>query len=218
MQLYIGNKNYSSWSMRPWVLMRHYDIEFEEAFLPLYLPDSKQKIQAVSPSGKVPCLVDGARVVWDSLAICEYLAEKYPQLQLWPESPGQRARARSISCEMHAGFADLRSALSMNIRCTFPAQIWADRVNADAVRRDLSRIFDIWQDCLERSDGFFLFGKFGIADAMFAPVVMRLLTYAIDVPQSLAEYVRAVHELPAVQAWVGGALAEHLVIPQFEQY
>jgi len=213
LKLYIGNKNYSSWSMRPWVLLTQAGIEFEEvmARFDSFAPDShfKKVIGPVSPVGKVPALVDGDLAVWDTLAIAEYLAEKFPDKQLWPADVKARARARSICAEMHSGFAALRSACPMNIEASLPeiGQLaWRDK---PAVRTDVARLVAMWSELLAQHGGPMLFGTFSAADAYFAPVVMRLKTYALPVPDDIAAYMQRVCALPGVQAWVQGALAEH---------
>ena len=213
MQLYIGNKNYSSWSMRPWVLLTQAGIAFEEvmARFDSFAPDShfKKIIDPVSPVGKVPALVDADLAVWDTLAIAEYLAEKFPDKQLWPADVKARARARSICAEMHSGFAALRSACPMNIEASLPeiGQLaWRDK---PAVRADVARLVAMWSELLAQHGGPMLFGAFSVADAYFAPVVMRLKTYALPVPEAIAAYMARVCALPGVKAWVEGALAEH---------
>jgi glutathione S-transferase len=213
LKLYIGNKNYSSWSMRPWVLLTQAGIPFEEvmARFDSFAPDShfKKVIGPVSPVGKVPALVDGDLVVWDTLAIAEYLAEKFPDQQLWPADVKARARARSICAEMHSGFAALRSACPMNIEASLPeiGQLaWRDK---PAVRADVARLVAMWSELLAQHGGPMLFGTFSVADAYFAPVVMRLKTYALPVPEAIAAYMLHVCALPGVKAWVQGALAEH---------
>lgn len=213
LKLYIGNKNYSSWSMRPWVLLTQAGIAFEEvmARFDSFAPDShfKKVIGPVSPVGKVPALVDADLAVWDTLAIAEYLAEKFPDKQLWPADIKARARARSICAEMHSGFAALRSACPMNIEAHLPeiGQLaWRDK---PAVRADLARLVAMWSELLAQHGGPMLFGTFSVADAYFAPVVMRLKTYALPVPDEIAAYMLRVCALPGVKAWVEGALAEH---------
>ena len=212
-KLYIGNKNYSSWSMRPWVLLKQAGIPFEEvmARFDSFAPDSdfKKIIGPVSPVGKVPALVDGDLVVWDTLAIAEYLAEKFPDKQLWPADVKARARARSICAEMHSGFVALRSACPMNIEASLPeiGQLaWRDK---PAVRADVARLVAMWSELLAQHGGPMLFGAFSVADAYFAPVVMRLKGYALPVPDAIAAYMQRVCALPGVKAWVEGALAEH---------
>ena len=213
LKLYIGNKNYSSWSMRPWVLLTQAGIPFEEvmARFDSFAPDSgfKKVIDPVSPVGKVPALVDADLAVWDTLAIAEYLAEKFPDQQLWPADVKARARARSICAEMHSGFAALRSACPMNIEASLPeiGQLaWRDK---PAVRADVARLVAMWSELLAQHGGPMLFGTFSVADAYFAPVVMRLKTYALPVPEEIAAYMVRVCALPGVKAWVEGALAEH---------
>jgi glutathione S-transferase len=223
MKLYIGNKNYSSWSMRPWVLLRHFGIPFEEQMV--WLDDDmgpgspfKQAIGAVSPAGRVPVLVDGDLVVWDTLAIAETLAERFPQHPMWPAEARARARARSLCAEMHSGFAALRSHCPMNIEAALPevgARLMAEQAG---VRADLARITGMWADALQASGGPFLFGAFGIADAFYAPVVSRLRTYALPVPPAAAAYMQAVWHSPGVAAWVQGALAEQRWLADDEPY
>ena len=211
-QLYIGNKNYSSWSMRPWVLMRQTGIDFDEVMVRFdaFTPDSrfKQVVASINPVGKVPVLVHEGLVVWDSLAIAEYLAEQFPDKSLWPVGREARARARSVCAEMHSGFAELRSACPMNIEAHLPnVGALAMRDNA-AVRADLDRIVGMWSGLLTEHGGPMLFGHFSAADAYFAPVVMRLNTYALPVPENVAAYMSRVCALPGVKDWMEGALAE----------
>ena len=193
MQLVIGNKNYSSWSMRPWVLMKQAGIPFEEHKLRFdaFTPESrfKTELARVSPAGRVPVLIDGELAVWDTLAIAEYLAESFPQHRLWPADAKVRARARSVCAEMHAGFGALRSHCPMNIEAALPEV--GQRVLAEqpAVRADLERIVQMWSGLLEASGGPLLFGGFTIADAYFAPVVMRMVTYGLPVPPGIAAYM-----------------------------
>ena len=212
MQLYIGNKNYSSWSMRPWVLMRQFDIPFEEVMVRFdsFGPDSrfKQTLRGRSPTGKVPLLVDGDLVVWDTLAIAETLAERHAGLPLWPAQPSERAHARSLCAEMHSGFSALRSACPMNIEALLPEvgrQVLAEQ---PAVRADLARVEAAWTQALAHSGGPFLMGAFGIVDAYFAPVVSRLRTYALPVGPAVAAYMARVWAAPGVAQWVAEALAE----------
>jgi glutathione S-transferase len=214
LKLVIGNKNYSSWSMRPWLALRANNIEFEEVFIPLYTGAAgKHRILDITRSGKVPVLVDGDVTVWDSLAIIEYVAEKFPERRLWPVEPAQRARARSISAEMHSSFAGLRNECGMNLH----RPIGAIELSADA-RANVDRIQEIWTECRERYGkyGPFLFGAFGAADAMFAPVVHRFRTYAIAVTPIVQRYVETMMALPAFQEWTNAGLAETLVIEKFE--
>ena len=225
MQLYIGNKNYSSWSLRPWLLMTQAGIAFEEVPLRLsFEPGSpfKTALAAVSPTAKVPVLVDDGFAVWDTLAIAEYLAEKFPDKRLWPADAKARARARSLCAEMHGGFQGLRNGCPMNIEAELPevgARLLRDDPGvANGVANDLARINAMWQQQINESGGPFLFGAFGIADAYFAPVVTRLRTYLLPVPAVVATYVDRIFALPAMQQWVDAALAEHDFLPFDEPY
>ena len=215
MKLVIGNKNYSSWSLRPWLLLRQAGIPFEEERIGFNDPDFGERVRRYSPAGRVPVLVDGDVVVWDSLAIAEYLAEKFPEKKLWPQSAEARARARSICAEMHAGFAALRHRLSMNCEARIP--LGALEL---AVQRDVDRVVEIWSDAREHSgaEGPFLFGQFGIADAYFAPVVLRFVTYVIPLPASAAAYVEAVTSLAPVKEWLASACAEDDFVAADEPY
>jgi glutathione S-transferase len=212
--LAIGNKNYSSWSLRPWLLLRQAGIPFDEVYIPLYRPDSAAALAKWSPSGKVPALHDGDVRVWDSLAICEHLAERFPDKQLWPRDAAARAVARSISAEMHAGFAALRQHMSMNIRARYPGQ----GRTAESLA-DVERILAIWNDCRTRfgHGGDFLFGGFSIADAMYAPVVLRFQTYGVALEGAAKDYADAVLALPALRDWVADALVETERIEVFER-
>ena len=212
LKLYIGNKNYSSWSMRPWVLLTQAGIEFEEVMVRFdsFEAESsfKSVVDALTPTGKVPVLVDGDLVIWDTMAIAEYAAEQFPHQHLWPLDKVARARARSVCAEMHAGFTHLRGNCPMNIEAALPdigALIWRDK---PAVRADVARLVAMWQGLLGAHGGPMLFGEFSIADATFAPVCMRLKTYGLPVPADVAAYVARVCALPGVKAWVDGALAE----------
>jgi len=223
MQLYIGNKNYSSWSMRPWVLMRQAGIPFEEVqiLFDSFGPESrfKRELQRVSPAGRVPVLVeDDGFAVWDTLAIAEYLAEKFPDRKLWPAAPKARARARSLCAEMHSGFGALRTHCPMNIQASLPEV--GQRVVAEqaAARDDLARIVQMWSRQLAESGGPMLFGEFSIADAYFAPVASRIRTYALPVPADVAAYVERVFALPGVHAWVLEALEEKQFLDFEEPY
>ena len=211
-KLYIGNKNYSSWSMRPWVLLKQADIPFEEVLVRFdsFETESefKRVIGPVSPTGKVPVLVDGDLVVWDTLAIAEYVAETWADKQLWPADPKARARARSVCAEMHSGFTALRSHCIMNIEADLAdtgALIWRDK---PGVRADVARLVEMWSALLQEHGGPMLFGQFSVADAYFAPVCTRLHTYALPVPPQIAAYVDRVRALPGVKAWIDDALAE----------
>jgi glutathione S-transferase len=215
LKLVIGNKNYSSWSMRPWLALRANDITFEEIFIPLYTGDAdKQKILGFSPAAKVPTLIDGDITVWDSLAIIEYLAERFPHVRLWPADRTQRAHARAISAEMHSGFLPLRNECGMNLR----RPIRGVALSADA-QANIARIQEIWIDCRERyaQQGPFLFGAFGAADAMFAPVVHRFRTYAIEVAPSVKAYMETMMALPAFAQWTKEGLSETLLIDRLER-
>jgi len=238
LKLLIGNKNYSSWSMRPWVLLKQAGIPFEEVMVRFdsFDKDSKFKeaLQAFTPVGRVPVLVDDGFAVWDTLAIAEYLAEKFPEKQLWPQQPRARARARSICAEMHSGFTALRGNCPMNVEASLPqvgALAWRDQ---PGVRADVQRLVGMWTELLEQNKGpsstagpsqgarapsggsetrssvggQFLFGEFSIADAYFAPVCLRIKNYALPVPGHITDYIRRVCALPGVKAWIDGALAE----------
>ncbi len=212
--LVIGNKNYSSWSLRPWLLLKVSGLPFEEIRIPLYQPQSSEQILAYSPSGKVPVLLDGDHKVWDSLAIGEYLAERFPEKHLWPGEPMARAQARSISAEMHSGFSHLRTHMCMNCRRRFPG-----RGRTPEVRWEIARITEIWEDCRARyREGPFLFGEFSIADAMYAPVVLRFQTYAVTLSPLASSYAQEILALPAIQEWLASAGAESETIPEFESY
>jgi glutathione S-transferase len=212
--LVIGNKNYSSWSMRPWVALKACGIAFEEVFIPLYTGDAdKQRLLDFSRAGKVPVLVDGDVTVWDSLAIIEYAAERFPQAGLWPEDRAGRAHARSISAEMHSGFAAMRNECGMNLH----RPVGAVALSSEA-RADIARVQQIWTECRERYGrlGPYLFGRFSAADAMFAPVVHRFRIYAIAVTPEVRDYMAAMMSLPAFQQWTAAGLAETLLIAKFE--
>ena len=223
MKLLIGNKNYSSWSMRPWVMLTQFDIPFEEvlARFDSFASDStfKATVTALSPAGKVPILVeDDGFAVWDTLAIAEYVAEKYADHALWPRDARRRARARarSVCAEMHSGFGALRSAFGMNIEASLP-EVGARVLAEDAaVRADLARMISLWQEALAGSGGPFLFGDYSIADAYFAPVVMRVRTYALPVPADLAAYIERAVAAKGTAAWIRDALAEREFL-QFEE-
>lgn len=213
MKLVIANKNYSSWSLRPWLALKVAGIPFEEQRIPLDQPDSRARMLAVSPAGRVPVLIDGDAVVWDSLAIGEWLAERHPAAHLWPADPLQRARARSISAEMHSGFHGLRSAMPMNCRSRLPDC----GQTVDAII-DIARIIEIWTDALAISGGPFLFGAFTFADAMYAPVASRFVTYAVPLPDVCTAYVATLQGLPAMQEWNAAAAAEREWVAADEPY
>jgi glutathione S-transferase len=222
MQLFIGNKNYSSWSMRPWVLMKQTGMAFDEVMLRFdgFTPESqfKQQITRHNPVGKVPVLQDEGLLVWDTLAIAEYLAEKYPEKHLWPQDRAARARARSVCAEMHSGFSALRSAFPMNIEAHLPEVGQRLLREQAAVRTDLDRIIGMWTELLTVHGGPMLFGDFSIADAYYAPVVMRLHTYALPVHELIAAYMKRVRALPGVAAWIKEALAEEQYLDFEEPY
>lgn len=223
LQLYIGNKNYSSWSMRPWVMLRQAGIPFEEIMVRFDSFDAgstfKQQVRTINPVGKVPVLVDDGFPVWDTLAIAEYVAERFPDRQLWPADTRARARARSVCAEMHSGFAALRSACPMNIEAHLPEVgrlIWRDQ---PGVRADVARLCGLWGELLAAQPaGSLLFGHFTIADAYFAPVCMRIRTYGLPVPADIQAYVDRVAALPGVKAWIDDALAEHDFLDFEEPY
>ncbi|MEY2687170.1 MAG: hypothetical protein RL375_1368 [Pseudomonadota bacterium] len=236
MKLYIGNKNYSSWSMRPWVMLTDAGIAFDEVKVRFdaFTPESsfKRTMASVAPTAKVPVLVDGDLVVWDTLAIAEYAAEysaahaarlaagqQARGAELWPSGSAQRARARSVCAEMHSGFGALRSHCGMNIEASMPdvgARVLAEQ---PAVRADLARLVDMWSTCLASNGGPWLFGaSFGIADAYFSPVVMRLRTFGLPVPEVIGAYIERVVARPSVAAWIAGALAEQDFLDFEEPY
>jgi glutathione S-transferase len=211
--LTIGNKAYSSWSLRPWLLLRQFTIPFEERVIPLYEPTSSLEIQRHSPSGKVPVLEADGVIVWESLAILEFVAEARRDLEIWPADAAARAMARSLSAEMHGGFGSLRGACPTNFRRK-PAPV---PISAE-VKRDIERIEVAWAAARRQwgQGGPFLFGAFTAADAMFAPVVSRFHTYAIDVTRDTLAYMDAMQALPAWKAWIAAGEAESWVIPKFE--
>jgi len=215
LKLVIGNKNYSSWSMRPWLAMRAAGIPFEEIFIPLYTDDKadKDRILGFSRAGKVPALIDGDITVWDSLSIIEYLAERFPDAKLWPQDRAARAHARSISAEMHSGFLPLRNECGMNLH----RPVGAVTLSADA-QANVARVQEIWTECRDRhgKSGPYLFGAFTAADAMYAPVVHRFCTYAVRVFPQVQAYMDAMMALPAFAEWTRAGLAETLVIEKFE--
>ena len=211
MLLIIGNKNYSSWSFRPWIAMKVAGITFEERVISLNDSDFKRAIASVSKNGRVPAIDDDGVHVWESLAVLEYLAEKFPQAKLWPTDVRARAHARAIAAEMHAGFAALRGECPMN----FWRPVKRRDLSADALA-DAARIDAMWSECLVRYGGPFLFGAFGAVDAMYAPVVSRFYTYAVEVGKSSRVYMEAVMALPAWGEWRAAALMEPWVLPEDE--
>ena len=214
LKLVIGNKNYSSWSMRPWLALRDSNIPFEEIFIPLYTGQAdKDRLLSFSRSGKVPALIDGDLTIWDSLAIIEYLAERFPEAKLWPQDRAARAHARSISAEMHSGFLPLRNECGMNLH----RPVGGIALSEDA-RANIARVEEIWSDCRGRygKQGPFLYGAFSGADAMYAPVVHRFRTYAVKVGPVVQAYMETMMALPAFKEWTEAGLAETLVIEKFE--
>ncbi len=211
--LIIGNKNYSSWSLRPWLAMKVAGIEFDEKLILLFDDDWKANIAAVSPNKCVPVLKHGDVTVWETLAILEYVAERHPDRGLWPADATARAMARSISCEMHAGFGNLRNNMPMNIRRLTPGQGMGE-----GVAKDIARICEIWNTCRSTygAGGDFLFGGFTIADAMFAPVVSRLTSFAVELDDVSAAYRDAVQALPAMIEWSDAGRAEPWTVPDDE--
>ena len=212
LKLVIGNKNYSSWSLRAWLLMREAGIEFEEHRIALDEPGTAQAIAEVSSAGRVPVLLMDGITVWDSLAIAETIAERFPDKQLWPADVAARAHARSISAEMHSGFAALREQMPMNCRAM------GRRVALpDELTKDIDRVFEIWSDCHKRYGGGWLFGTFSVADAMYAPVVLRLRTYGINLPDAARSYADRLLDSDALQAWLAAGEAEIEVIEADEK-
>ncbi|HTR85106.1 MAG TPA: glutathione S-transferase family protein [Reyranella sp.] len=213
----IGNKNYSSWSLRGWLMARIAGVAFDEVLIPLDLPETQAAIRKHSPSGKVPVLLHRGLGVWESLAIAEYLNDLKPESGLWPAAEAARAHARSISAEMHAGFAELRTQMPMNIRASFPG-----KGMTPAVRTDIERITGLWRDCRKRfagaasKDDGFLFGAIGAADAMYAPVVTRLRTYDVKLDSDAAAYCDAIMAYPPMKEWVEAAKHEPWLIASAE--
>lgn len=213
LKLILGNKNYSSWSLRPWIAMRQAGLAFEEEVIPLYEPGSRERILSYSPTGKVPVLLDGDMVIWESLAILHHIAERFPKTELWPQDPKARAHARAISAEMHAGFGPLRRHCPMNMR-----RVGRKRELNAEVDADVRRIEAIWTDCRARfgQGGPFLFGRFSAADAMYAPVVSRFASYAIGVGAACEAYMAAMIALPAWEEWRAAGVAEPWIMPNNE--
>lgn len=221
LDLFIGNKNYSTWSMRPWLVLRHFDIAFTEHLIPFddFQLESpfKKTILAINPTGKVPALKDNELLIWDSLAICEYLAEKFPEKQLWPQDQKQRARARSMSAEMHSSFMALRSTCGMNLDADLSevgAQLWLDHPQ---LQEDVKRIEALWAE-RPSQDGFLCGDAFSIVDAFYAPVVMRFIGYGIPISDYNRIYMQKILNLAAVQRWMTEAKAEHVFVACEEQY
>jgi glutathione S-transferase len=210
--LIIGNKNYSSWSLRPWLVLKTIGLDFSEIRIPLYTPESKQKLLQYSPAGKVPILQHKDLTIWESLAICEYIAENF-EPSLYPQDLKARAIARCVSNEMHAGFLNLRNSMPMNCRARLPGKGMNPETKAD-----IERIKAIWSDCRQNlaRGGDFLFGSFTIADAMFAPVISRFVTYGVKLNTLEQAYADAIWQLPAMQLWLEAATQEEETIPEFE--
>jgi glutathione S-transferase len=204
MKLLIGDKNLSSWSLRPWLVLKHFGIPFDEMKIWLDRPEFKSQVLQYSPTGKVPCLADGDLTIPDSLAICEYLNEKYPEKKMWPQDSVARAKARAISCEMHSGFQNLRTHMSHNIKARFPG------FDSSKAASDIERIQQIFRECraTARDQGPYLFGEFSIADAMFAPVVNRFRTYDVQVYPPTREYMDTMFKHPGMHEWERDALEE----------
>jgi glutathione S-transferase len=209
LHLYLGNKNYSSWSLRAWLVLKQTGVPFAETVIPLYREDSPEKLRHISPSRRVPVLEHGDLVLWESLAIAEYLAELFPETGLWPQASAARAVARAVSHEMHASFSALRAHLPMDMRARHP-----QHPRKQAVTADIRRIVSIWTDCRARfgQGGDFLFGTYTIADAMYAPVASRFITYDVMLEGNAARYRDAVWEWPPMQEWIEAAAAEPWII------
>jgi len=203
MTLVVGSKTFSSWSLRPWLLLKQANIPFSELVIPLNQVSTRERIRQYSPSGRIPVLIHGEVRIWDSLAIAEYVNEQFPDKGLWPAKIEDRALSRSVSSEMHSGFASMRQQLSMNVTKRLPTPALTDDTQSD-----LKRVFEIWNECLTRSGGPFLFGKFSIADAMYAPVTTRMTTYSIPLTGAIEKYVQTMAAIPAMQEWVQAALRE----------
>jgi glutathione S-transferase len=215
LRLLIGNKNYSSWSMRPWLLLSELGVPFAEERLSFADPKWRTRAAALSPSARVPVLWIDDDVVWESLAIGESLADAFPDAELWPRDPSARRHARAIASEMHAGFTELRKHMPFNVAGRHPG-----KGRTPGVERDIDRIVAIWTQARERfgEGGDMLFGRFGIADAMYAPVVLRFVTYGVELAGAAAAYAQAVQALPSVRAWTEQALAEHEFVAEDEPY
>lgn len=211
MKLLIGNRNYSTWSLRPWLVLRHFDLPFEDEVLMLSGPKWRETLAERSPTGKVPVLLDDGLVLPETIAIIEYLAEQFPDKGIWPADKIDRALARAAAAEMHAGFFVLRNHAPMNLRASHPG-----KVDLDAVRKDLHRVEQLWGDHLARSGGPFLFGSFSAADAMFAPLATRLRTYSLPISDVASAYVEAIYSLPAFQEWLALALKEPWIVDDDE--
>ncbi len=213
--LVIGNKKYSSWSLRPWLCLKMAGIPFKEVQIFIHKPDSYAKMRKYSPAGRVPCMVDGNTRLWDSLSIVEYLAETFPKKNLWPKDKNARAHARSICAEMHSSFLDLRKHMNMNCTGYFPG-----KGRTPEVRQDVDRILEIWTDCRRRfgKNGPFLFGAFTNADSFFASVVFRFNTYGVKVDPVSKKYMETMLGLKPMKEWLAAARKEKEVIEAYEQY
>lgn len=211
--LYLGNRNYSSWSLRPYLALKAAGAAFEEVIVPLDQPQTRELILRHSPSGRLPVLKHGETVVWDSLAICEYVAELFPEAKLWPTERAARALARSVCAEMHAGFLPLRGAMPMNVRRRAPASVLSAELSVE-----VERVEEIWADCRARygQGGPFLFGQFTLADAMYAPVVSRFFTYSVEVGDIAHDYMKAVWAFPPMQEWARLAGEESWALPKYD--
>jgi glutathione S-transferase len=207
--LIIGNKNYSSWSLRPWLALAHCRVPFQEVQIPIGTPETQEAIRRYSPAGKVPILIDGDSTIWESYAILEHINERFPETRLWPRDPQARAHARAVACEMHGGFAALRNHCPMNLKRKRKRPLTPD------VQKDVDRITAIWRDARGRfgEGGDFLFGAFSAADCMYAPVATRFASYGIDVDTVSAAYIETIYAMPAFQEWRKAALAETLSHP-----
>jgi glutathione S-transferase len=210
-KLLIGNRNYSSWSLRPWLVLRHFEIPFEDEVLQLGGPNYQDNLRRRTPTGRVPVLIDGELTIPETIAIIEYLADRFPDKAVWPSEIAARARARAASAEMHSGFSRLRSVAPMNLRASYPG-----RVSHEAVADDIGRVEALWSDLLDRSGGPYLFGEFCAADAMYAPVASRIRTYDLPVSDRAARYIEAIYALPAFQDWLAEAIKEPWVIEEDE--
>lgn len=211
-KLFIGNKNYSSWSLRAWFLLAEAGIDFEEERIPLDTPEFAERVADISPAGRVPVLVLDGQPTWDSLAIAETIAERWPDKALWPRDAVRRAHARSVSAEMHAGFMAIRESMPMNCRA-----MGRKVPLSDALTKDIERVFALWADCGERYGGGWLFGDFSVADAMYAPLVFRFRTYGVDLPQSVTTYPERVLQSKAIQNWLADAESETEVVEADEK-
>ena len=211
LKLVIGNKNYSSWSMRPWVLLRHFDVEFEEIRIPLFTENYQQALSQYSPTLRVPVLIDGDLTIWDSLAICEYVSDRYLEMPALPADPARRGLCRAYCAEMHSGFFAIRNQMPMNCRSR-------RRISIDSeLQAEIDRIEALWTTALQANQdaGPYLFGEFTMADAFFAPVVMRFRTYGVELSALCSDYMSTIAQNKAVYSWVSGACEESESLPDF---